>query len=167
MQYKYYPIMPSILDIILAVMFTVSIIHGYRSGLFKQLFSLAGIIGGIILAYQYYDDLCLMVAPAEKENVWAGIISFMVILLAVFLVMVLFGKIITGIFDVSLLGWLNRGLGALFSLAQAVLFIGLFCLGFDWFNNQFELVGKEVLNSSVLYNFLCGFMRSLLPPFFE
>ena len=158
--------MPSILDIILAVVFIVAIIHGYRSGLLKQLFSLAGIIGGIILAYQYNNDLCEIIAPAEKENIWAGIISFIVILLVVFFVMAMLGNIITKIFDLSLLGWLNRGLGVLFSLAQAVLFIGLFCLGFDWFNNQFEWVGKEVLNSSELYTHLCGFMRSVLPPFF-
>ena len=158
--------MPSILDIILAVVFVVAMIHGYRSGLLQQLFSLAGIIGGIILAYQYNDDLCAMVVPIEKENIWAGIISFTVIFLAVFFVMALLGKILTGIFDISLLGWLNRGLGVFFSLAQAVLLIGLFCLGFDWLNNQYEWVGKEVLNNSELYTILCGFMRNVLSPFF-
>jgi membrane protein required for colicin V production len=50
-----------------------------------------------------------------------------------------------------MLGWLNKLLGAVFSLLKCSLIIGLLIMVFNSINNTFNLVAEEELAKSVLY----------------
>ena len=49
------------------------------------------------------------------------------------------------------LRWLNKLLGAVFSLLKTGLIIGLLIMAFSSLNETFHLVQESVLNESVLY----------------
>ena len=79
------------------------------------------------------------------------IVAFALILVGVAAAFTLLGKLIEGIFKIVMLGWLNKLLGAVFSLLKCALITGLLIMVFNSINNTFCLVAEEELAKSVLY----------------
>ena len=70
------------LDIVIIIALLVSAVGGFMSGLIRSLFSLAGLIIGIILAGHYYTALAGYLTFISDQNA-ARIAAFVIILLAV------------------------------------------------------------------------------------
>ena len=160
-----------VLDIILLVLFIPGIIYGLVKGLIIQIVSLLSVAVGAIVAARFAPDLTqiAMLQFGSEERV-TYILCFVVIFLAVALVMALVAHLITKLFKAATLGWLNRLLGALFSIFTTALLLGLLISAFEGLNSSWELVPPEQLEGLKVYPRLKDLATAVLPQlriFFE
>ena len=154
----------AVLDIILLVLFIPGIIHGLVKGLITQVVSLVSVFVGAIVAGRFAPDLTqvAMLQFGSEERV-TYILCFIVIFLACALVMALVGHLITKLFKIATLGWLNRLLGAVFSVFTTALILGLLISAFEGLNTNWQIVEPEKLEGYRVYPILRDFSSKILP----
>ncbi len=111
------------LDIAIIVAIAISTLIGLRIGLIKIVFSLAGLIAGIILAGRYYLPLAEQLSFIPQPGV-AKIVAFAIILVGVMLIASVVASLLRWITSVTMLGWVNHLGGAVFGLVLGAIFCG-------------------------------------------
>ena len=142
----------NILDIIILICLVPSIIQGLRKGFISQAISIVSIVAGVWASANFANLVSDWLAQYLKapEQV-LRIVSFAIIMIVVFIILGLIGKLLHGIIQLVMLGWVNRLLGAAFAFAKAILILGVLILIFNSINANFNLVDAKVLEESVLY----------------
>ena len=110
------------LDIVIIVVLAVGAFSGFKSGLIKVLFSVAGILLGIFLAGRFSDDFAGVLTFIPDD--WAKIAAFAIILVAVMIIAAILASVLSKLISLVLLGWVNRLGGAVLGLVVAALFCG-------------------------------------------
>lgn len=152
------------LDIIILICFIPAIIRGLQKGFIEQAVALVSLVLGAWLAFRFSSVVSGWLHPyLEVSETVLNVISFAVIVIAVVLILFLLGRLLTGIVNLVLLGWLDRLLGLVFAILKAALIIGLAVVLFDTLNLKFEFIKAEVLDSSVLYNPIKDLAYAIFP----
>ena len=112
------------LDIAIIVVIAISTLIGLKIGIIKIVFSLAGLIAGIILAGRYYLPLAEQLSFIPQPSV-AKIVAFAIILVGVMLVASVVAALLKWITSVTMLGWVNHLGGAAFGLVLGAIFCGV------------------------------------------
>ncbi len=86
------------------------------------MFSLAGVIVGVVLAGRFYIALSEHLTFISNEKA-ARIVAFIIIFLIVIIIATILGIIFTKLVSAMLLGWLNRLGGAVFGVIIGAIFI--------------------------------------------
>ena len=142
----------NILDIILLICFVPALVQGIRKGFIAQAISIISIIAGVWASARFANIVSGWVGQyiTASEQV-LKVVSFALILVAVFLVLALIGQALEGVFKLVMLGWLNKLLGVVFALLKTGIIVGLVIMAFTSLNDTFHFVKESVLNDSVLY----------------
>ncbi len=142
----------NILDIIILICLIPAVVQGLKKGFISQAISIISIIVGIWASARFAtvttEYLAQYITASEQV---LKVISFAVILIGVFLVLGLIGRMLEGLFRLVMLGWLNKLLGVIFSALKCLLILGIVALIFNTINTRFGFVKPEVLSDSVLY----------------
>ncbi len=146
------------LDIVLLILFIPGIIRGMSKGFIEQAITLVGIVISVYLAFKFSGAACdwLKNYITVSETV-LNVLGFAAVLVAVLLIVLFFAKLITAAVEKASLGWLNKVLGLVFSLAVSALLIAIVIILFDTVNLKFGLVKSPVLQESLLYGALKDF----------
>lgn len=154
----------NILDIIILLCLIPAIIQGIRKGFISQAISIVSIVVGIWASARFANLVTSWVSQyiTASEQV-LKIVAFALILVVVFVVLGLLGKLLESVLKLVMLGWVNKLLGVAFSLLKAVLILGLVIMLFNSLNSTFGFVKPEVLNESVLYQPLKSIADSVFP----
>lgn len=118
------------LDIILTVLAAFFMIIGIKRGCIGEIIRLAAMIGGCMVAFFYYHDLALK-KPFLNLPLQTSIkngIAFIAIYLLIALAIIAVGWLIKRLVHLTLLGWLDRLLGAVIGLLKTSLFAYVICL---------------------------------------
>lgn len=143
-----------ILDLILLILLGYyGIYKGIKRGFVMELSGFVGIIVAIYLAKNFSLEIAGLFASAlgvqaATSPVLAFILAFVLGLVGVHFLAILISKLL----NVVMLGWLNKLLGALFSLAKVLLIMSVALRSFDLFNSKVELISQETLAESRLYH---------------
>ena len=142
----------NILDIIILICLVPAVIQGIRKGLISQVIGIISLIVGVWASAKFADIVGVWLAQylTASEQI-LKVVSFALILIAVFIVLGLIGKLLEGIIKLIMLGWLNKLLGVIFAMIKCLLILGLVVLAFNSLNTNFALVKPEILAESVLY----------------
>jgi membrane protein required for colicin V production len=108
-------------DIIVLAVIGILTIIGLFNGMVKQLFGLAGIVAGYILAMKYYE-LCSKYFTSLHPGT-AKALSFIAIFLACVIVAHIIGWAVGRFFTISGLGFLNRIGGGLLGFLKGCLIV--------------------------------------------
>jgi membrane protein required for colicin V production len=150
------------LDIILIIGLAVSVIMGIQAGLIKVAFTLAGGIIGVVLAGHYSDGLADKLSFIPDYGT-AGIIAFVIIVIATIVVAMIIGTIVKKFVRIlPLVGWLDKLGGGIIGLLSGAIILG--ALLAMWL--KYGPAGGEVIIESGLANFLLdkfGIVLGLLP----
>lgn len=142
----------NIIDIIICAIAAVALFKGFRDGLVRQVGGIAGLLLGIFLASKFSSLLSTYLHQwinASEQVVKS--ISFVVIIIAVVVLMNLLGILLEKILKVATLGWLNRLLGMVLSVAAAALVLGVLFNLVDFINESwFKLIPEETLKESAI-----------------
>ena len=140
------------IDIVIAALLLVGLISGLRDGLVKQIASLAGVIGGLLLGRAFYmpvGEWLVDVLGFSSEA--AYVTAFILILIVVPLLFSLVGWLVSKLLSVICLGWINRLLGGLVGVLKFALLVGVIITGFEFFDQRNSLIAEEKKEASVLY----------------
>ena len=151
------------LDIVIAVALIVPIFTGLRQGLIKAALSLAGLIVGVVLASNYYQELGGMMTFIPNENV-ANIAAFIIILVVVMIIAFVLAAVLKYTAKAVLLGWVDRLGGAIFGLFMGAIVMGAILA------ILVKFIGEGLLTESVLAGFLLDkfpIILGLLPSEFD
>lgn len=121
------------LDIIFLIISVIFVAIGIKRGFIGEIIRLTAMIAGFIIAFLYYNDLSaklpLVKIPLNIKNT----VSFFLIYIAVALLIISFGWIVKKLVHLTLLGWLDRLLGAAIGVSKALLITWAICLSISSF----------------------------------
>ena len=152
------------LDIVIIVVAVLSGIWGLRQGIIKTVFGIAGLIGGIVLAGRYYDELAALLSSSGAT--WVNIAAYAIILIATLIVAGVIGRLVAKLVHLVLLGWLDRLVGCVLG----VFIGGLLCAAVLAIVGRYYPGTEAVISQSGLAKFLMEqfpLLLALLPEDFD
>jgi len=121
------------LDWLIVGVVLLSILLAAAQGFFYELFSLAGVVVGYLLAAWGYARVALWFAPLVKSAWVADIAGFLTIFVAIVVVAGIIGRLARWFFKEAGLSWVDRLLGAAFGLVRGVLVVAVLLLALTSF----------------------------------
>lgn len=109
------------LDWLLVILLAFSAIQAFFRGLVLELFSLAGLVCGIVLAAWNYPRLAETISGVITNQAIARVASFLLIAIGVMVIAAILGRVIHASAHAIGLGFFNRLGGAAFGLARGCL----------------------------------------------
>lgn len=133
----------ALIDWVIVVVLIVSVLTAAKSGLIVQVFSLAGLILGLLVASWDYGKLTPWVGQWIHFPAAIEALSFMLIALGVMIIAAIVGRIVRWSVKSIGLGWADRLAGAAFGLVKgcalitiAVMVIAAFWPSATWFQQS-------------------------------
>jgi len=151
------------LDIIIIIALIIPIFAGLRMGIIKAALSLAGLIVGVVLASNFYQELGGVLNFITDENI-ANIVAFILILAVVMVIANVAAALLKYTAKAILLGWVDRLGGAVFGLFIGAIFMGAILA------TIVKLFGTELVTESLLAGILLDkfpLVLGLLPSEFD
>jgi len=154
----------NILDSIILICLIPAVIQGLRKGFISQAISIVSFIVGIWASARFANIVTAWISQyiTASEQI-LKIVAFALILVVVFIVLGLVGRLLESILNFAFLGWINKLAGVIFSLLKAFLILGLVIIAFNSLNATFGFVKPEVLADSVLYGPLKNIADTVFP----
>lgn len=128
------------IDYIFLVIVGLSMIYSIIKGFVREIFSIVGIIAGLVLAGVGYAKFSQALLPILHNKTASTIASFVVIFIAIAATIITVGIFIERLVKFVKLNWINRTIGGLFGFLKGILIFGIICLviltfvpkGSDW-----------------------------------
>ena len=140
------------IDIIISVLLVIGLISGLRDGLVKQVASLAGLIGGLLLGRAFYVPVGAWLAKSLGMSVEASnITAFILILIVVPLLFSAVGWLVSKLLKAISLGWINRLFGGLVGVIKSALLVGVIITGIEFFDRHDGLISEGTKMNSLFY----------------
>lgn len=115
-------------DIIILVIIAIFVAIGIKRGFIIEIFRLAAMTAGFIVAFLYYSDIRQIIPLGKLPLQAQNSISFVVTYIATAVTIITIGWIVKKIIHFSLLGWLDRLLGAFVGLFKSMMIVWVACL---------------------------------------
>ncbi len=128
--------------VIIAVVF-ISVLLAAAQGFFYELFSLAGVVIGYLIAAWGYSRVALWYAPFVKSAWIADFAGFLTIFIAVVLLASIVGRLARLAFKEVGLRWFDRLLGAAFGLVRGVVAVAVLLLALTSFAPDTNLLAQS------------------------
>jgi membrane protein required for colicin V production len=112
----------NLFDCFLIAVLGYSTIMAFLRGIILELFSLGGLIAGILLASWNYKHVAIILESLITAPAIAQIVAFLLIIIAIMVLSTLLGKALNRTAHAIGLGFFDRLLGALFGFARGCLF---------------------------------------------
>ncbi len=143
----------SFFDIIVAALLVYSLYKGIKNGLFVEVASFISLLLGIYLAIKFSSLVAGMISKHVSWNpnniqITAFILTFILVVIGVYFL----AKILTGIADFAMLGWMNKLGGGFFRILKTILILSIFIALFEKINFNNTFAKKETLDKSIFYN---------------
>jgi len=151
------------LDIVIAVVLIFPIFTGLKQGLIKAALSLAGLIVGVILASNFYQQLAGVLGFIANKDI-ANVVAFIVILVVVMIIANVAVIFLKATAKAVMLGWVDHLGGAVFGFLMGAIFMGALLAAFVKFFGT-GLVTESWLAAILLDKF--PLVLSLLPSEFD
>ena len=136
------------IDIILVIPLLWAVWRGFRDGVIAQLGGIAGILLGVWLAFRF----------SAQVGVWLNLpeairseVAFLIIIIAVVIVVGLFGKLLGRLFDSVGLALVNKFGGVVLALVKMALLLSVLITAFELVNNTAKWVDRKTIESAKLY----------------
>ena len=115
----------NILDIIIILCSIPILISGYKKGLIRQIISIIGLRVGVWVASALADNVGSWIYPifkgSENPEGLAYLGGFAIVLVAICLIFLIFGRLIEKIILIAIPDWINKGLGLCLAAINCVL----------------------------------------------
>lgn len=118
----------ALIDWLILVVLIVSVLSAAKNGFFLEVFSLAGVVAGLLIASWNYQRLLPWVSRWIHSYPAAEALSFVIVALGVMLVAGLLGRAIRWSVHSIGLGWADRFVGAIFGFFKGCALITLVVL---------------------------------------
>jgi len=111
------------LDIVIVLVIAFFASTAFRAGLIREVVTLASVVVGVVIAGIFYDDLARDVLTFIDDRKTALVVSFLVLLGAVYLAGQLVAVMLKQAAALLFLGWADHAGGALFGLIKGLIVV--------------------------------------------
>ncbi len=140
------------MDILILLLFIPALIGGIRKGFIRQLAGLIALLLGLWAASKYNAPLSeIICSKLDTTSSLVPVISFIVIFLIILLLVSLIGRLVSKIFQVAMLGWLDRIVGVLFSFLKTAFILSILIYILNSLDSLYNFMPKESISESRLY----------------
>lgn len=155
----------NVFDIVIAALLLFAFVRGIMKGLFAEVASLVAIIAGVYCAihFSYQVEYFLNDSILKWSHQTNKIVAFAATFLAVVLLVIFIGKILTKLADITSLGLLNKLLGGLFGVLKSAFILSILFTFFAKINKTIPVVKQETLDASVLYEPVRQIVPTIFP----
>lgn len=149
----------NIFDIITIIVVVVALFFGWRNGFVSQLFSIAGVVGGIVVALLYDQQVGELLRLDPK---YAKIVGFIVTFIAVAILVAILSRLLSSILSAIGLGGINTILGIAVSILKYLLILSVVFVLFEQLNNKVEIVSKQYIDNSISFKPVSALSESVV-----
>ena len=135
----------NVVDVILAILILIPAYLGFNKGFLRSIFSLIGIVLGIILAIKFSIVLVPFINLLHLNTQWTSLISFLVILILTYYLTLFIANRISKINKVT--RGIDKVTGLFLGFLKGLLLASLVAI----FLNSFGIFSESKLNASFLY----------------
>jgi len=156
------------IDIIIAIFLIFAFVRGIINGFFSEIAGLIAVIAGVYIAlnYSFYlENYFTDASYIDWSETTINVVAFCATFLIVAIIIVLIGKVLTKIADITALGMLNKLLGGLFGVFKTALILSVLFILFDSFNKSVTIIDKKTLDDSLFYNKIKNVAPTIFPAF--
>jgi len=112
-------------DLIVVGLFALLVGRGIWLGLLKQVTGLLALYLGYFAASQYHDRIFPVLRDISDNPKVIFLTSYVILFIATYVVVMLIGKILGRVIQLTVAGWFDRMLGAVIGFAKAVILVVL------------------------------------------
>lgn len=112
-------------DWIFVVLLALSVLGGFRQGFFRAVFSLGGLLVGLVLAEWNYARVARLLLPVVRFDAVADVVGFLLIAVLVMCIAGIIGAVLAKVLHSIGLGCVDRLAGAAFGFLQGALLVML------------------------------------------
>lgn len=153
-----------VIDIILVVFLILGAVKGFSKGLIAQLFSLAALLLGIWGAIRFSDyTATLLVEQFSFHNQYLPLISFAVTFAIIVIAVHFLGKLVEGLFDLTVLGVVNKVSGLIFGIIINAFILSVLIVLVEKVNVRMKFYSKEDAEKSYVYQPLSKLAPTVFP----
>ncbi|MDI6780958.1 MAG: CvpA family protein [bacterium] len=156
----------NILDILFLAVIVISIVLSMMKGLTREVFSLAGVIVGIVVAGRTFGNGAILLQQWMPHQI-AKPVAFAIIIILVNILINFGGLIIQKIMKIAMLGWVDNLGGIIFGIIRGLILVGIAIVVLLKFPVG---ASKELIGSSNIIPAFKSFLQLiclLLPPEFS
>ena len=106
------------LDLVVVVFCAFLVAKGMWKGFVKEIAGIVAVIGGVAVSFLFHAQVQPYISAFVGEK-YIQLVSYVVIFLGFYLIVMMLGKLLDKILRSIMLGGINRVLGALFGLIKA------------------------------------------------
>ena len=141
----------SYVDIALSAILVVALVRGYSRGFIIEVFSILSFVIGVFIAIHFSEPIAKVFFSDSEFFPVIYIVVFIVLFLIVSLVTGLIARVLKSSVKLVFLGWLDKLLGATFSLLKWVIILSIFL----WISTSSGIISSsKELKSSRIYTFI-------------
>jgi membrane protein required for colicin V production len=135
------------LDVVLALIISLSIFSGFRKGLLRIGIGFAATVAGFIAASWFYGMAAALLVPYVSSKPAANVLGFLFVFVAVLAIGALLSVIISRLFKMAGINWLDRLLGGVFGFVRGILISMVIVMVLSAFS--FNSKPQSVIDSAV------------------
>tara|TARA_B100000497_G_scaffold11059_1_gene12511 strand:- start:1024 stop:1497 length:474 start_codon:yes stop_codon:yes gene_type:complete len=153
------------LDLVIVVFCAFLVAKGIWKGFVKEIAGIVAVTGGVAFSFLFHAQVQPYVSAFAGEK-YVQLVSYILIFLGFYLVVMLLGKLLDKILRSIMLGGVNRILGALFGLIKACFWLTLLTFAYTKIHLGIGFNHPVWVADSVCYPFLLDLVsigESLVP----
>lgn len=156
----------NVLDIIMVLILTLCVIRSLSRGFIKEIFSILGVIIGVLIASRYYCLLFPYFGRYISNQDYINLFGFTLVFLSVFLTVMLLGILLKALLKIMFIGWVDHTLGGIFGLLKGMIYVALLV----WVLTTFLPKGSGLMEKSRLSPYITHISKTfavMIPPELE
>lgn len=153
------------LDLVVVVFCAFLVAKGMWKGFVKEIAGIVAVIGGVAVSFLFHAQVQPYISAFVAEK-YIQLVSYVVIFLGFYLIVMMLGKLLDKILRSIMLGGINRVLGALFGLIKACFWLTLLTFAYTKIHVGIGFNHPVWVIDSVCYPFLLDLVsigESLVP----
>ena len=155
----------NVIDIVAVIFAVIALIDGCRKGLVRAICNLAALIGSILLArkcsYLVGPWLGSLLDKADPKVI--QVLSFVVVMIAAYVLLCIIVKLIDKAVKEVFLGWLNRLLGGVLSFLISFFVLSILLNVYEAVDKKHALIDEQTIENSICYDTVLHFAPTLWP----
>ena len=149
----------NIFDIIAIIILVLAVFAGYRKGFISQLFSFAGVVGGILLAIAFGADVGAFLG---LDAAYSSVVGFAITFLATAIAASGVARLLARLFSALGLGSIDTLLGILLSVLKYALVLSVVFVSLERLNKKAGLIDSRHFAASKSFRPISAFSGTAL-----
>jgi membrane protein required for colicin V production len=156
------------IDIVILIIIVLALVQGFIKGFVRQLAALVALVLGIYVSIHFSAYLGnLLTSKTSMNPAVIRWVSFAVLFALVVIGVHFVGKGVEKLLKITMLSFLNRLAGGLFSVAKTIFILAVLATFLNAINQRVHMLPAEKTAKSIFYRPLSNLIPMLFPRFFN